>query len=63
MQAEWSLGPNEITFEVDLGTHAGEWHVLNAVTNAVSEHILNCDDGDDWKWLIAQLASMGRDNL
>ena len=63
VQAEWSLGPNEITFEVDLGTHAGEWHVLNAVANAVSEHVLNCDDGDDWKWLVAQLDSMDRGNL
>ena len=31
--AEWSIGPNEITFEVDLGTHVGEWHALNLNSN------------------------------
>ena len=63
VQAEWALGPNEVTFEVDLDTHAGEWHVLNMDTNAAFERTLNCNDGDDWKWLVAQLDSMDRGNV
>ena len=59
VQAEWSLGPNEVAFEVDLDTHAGEWHVLNMDTNATSERTLNCDDDNDWEWLVDQLGSMG----
>lgn len=63
VQVEWSLGPNEVTFEVDLDTHAGEWHVLNMATNADFERALNCDDDEDWKWLVAQLDSMDQGNL
>ena len=62
VQAEWSLGPNEVTFEMDLNTHAGEWHVLNMDINAVSERTLNCDDHNDWEWLVAQLGSINRGN-
>ena len=29
VHAEWSLDPNEITLDVNLGTRLGEWHVLN----------------------------------
>ena len=60
VQAEWSLGPNEVTFEVNLNTHYGEWHALNMETDAVSERTLNCDDGGDWEWLAAQIKAMSR---
>jgi hypothetical protein len=63
VQAEWSIGPNEVTFEVDLDTHFGEWHVLNMDTNASFERNLNCDDDEEWKWLVTQLDSMHRDNV
>ena len=62
VQAEWSLGPNEVTLEIDLSTHVGEWHVLNMGTNAPLERTLNCDDNKDWEWLVAQLVSMYRGN-
>lgn len=29
VQAEWSLGTQEVTLELDLETHKGEWHVLD----------------------------------
>ena len=60
VQAEWSLGPNEVTFEVDLKTHRGEWHALNMETDAVSERTLNCDSNDDWGWLAAEIETMNR---
>lgn len=60
VQAEWSLGPNEITFSVDLDTHLGEWHALNMNTDVVSEHTLNCDDSGDWAWLAIEIEAMRR---
>ncbi len=60
VQAEWSLGPNEVTLEVDLGTHTGEWHVLNMDTGADSERTLNCNDDEDWKWAVTRIEAMNR---
>lgn len=60
VQAEWSLGPNEVTLEVDLNTHRGEWHALNVKTDAVSERTLNCESNDDWGWLAAEIETMNR---
>ena len=62
VQAEWSLGPNEVTLEIDLTTHKAEWHVLSIDTNDVSERTLNCDDANDWKWLVDRLDGMDRHN-
>ena len=58
VQAEWSLGPNEVTLEVNLETRSGEWHALNMDTGADSERTLNCEDGDDWKCLVDQIKAM-----
>ena len=58
VQAEWSLDPNEITLDVDLGTRLGEWHVLNLTSDDVSERTLNCDDAADWRWLVDRIKYM-----
>ena len=58
VQAEWSLRPYEITFDVNLETHTGEWHLLDMVSGTASERTLNCDDGDNWKWLVDQIEAM-----
>ena len=60
VQAEWSLGPNEATLEVNLETRTGEWHALNMETGTDSERTLNCEEGEDWKWLVDQLGAMNR---
>ncbi len=62
VQAEWSLSPNEVTFDLNLETHSGEWHVLNMVSNDASECTLNCDDSEDWRWLVAQIKAMTADD-
>ena len=63
VQAEWSMGPNEVTFEVDLESHVGQWHALNLDTNAAFDRTLNCDVDEDWEWLVSQLDSMLRNNV
>ena len=63
VQAEWSLGPNEVTFDVNLETHLGDWHLLNVETDEISERTLNCDDDGDWKWLVDRIKGMAAGNL
>ena len=58
VQIEWSLEPNEITLDVDLETHLGELHVLNMMSDDVSERTLNFDDAADWKWLADRIKDM-----
>ena len=55
VQAEWSIGQIEITLELNLGTHSGEWHALDTETGKVGERILDCDDSNDWEWLVDQV--------
>ena len=55
VQAEWSIGQIEITLELNLDTHSGEWHALDTKTGKVGERILDCDDSNDWEWLVDQV--------
>lgn len=61
VQAEWSLGPKEVSLEIELRSHAGEWHVLDMETDAVSEQTLNIDNANDWKWLVEQIRQMNKE--
>ncbi len=58
VQAEWSLGPKEVSLEIELRSHAGEWHVLDIETDEVSERTLNINNVNDWQWLVEQIRHM-----
>lgn len=60
VQAEWSLGSREVTLELDLETHKGEWHVLDVKSGEVQERVLNCDRDEEWTWLIEQIGAVNR---
>lgn len=55
VQAEWSLGSQEISLEIDLLQHTGEWHNLNMTTHADEMEVLNLDDPEEWEWLVRHL--------
>ena len=61
VQAEWSIGPHEVTLELDLDTHSGEWHALDRETGEAMERTLDGDDSSDWKWLVGQIEAMVAD--
>ena len=61
VQAEWSLGPKEVSLEIELRSHSGKWHVLDMETNDVSERTLNIEDAGDWKWLVEHIRQMNQD--
>ena len=55
IQAEWSMGPNEASLEIDLDAHAAEWHCLNVDTNRADERTISLDDDNAWEWLATEL--------
>ena len=61
VQAEWSLGPKEVSLEIELRSHSGEWHALDMETDAVSERTLNINNANDWKWLVEQIRQMNEE--
>ena len=60
VQAEWSLGSREVTLEVDLETHDGEWHVLDLQSGDTQERVLDCGSDEDWKWLVEQITALNQ---
>ncbi len=58
IEAEWSLGYNEVTLEIDLGAGSGYWHSLNMKTNAEDEQTLDLKDEKFWKWLTSEIQGM-----
>ena len=59
VQAEWSLGANEVSLEVDLTSHIAEWHCINLQTDSSSEHVLGLDDEAAWGWLDREIRELG----
>ncbi len=59
--AEWSIESKEVSLEIDLITHDGEWHVLDPDSGDTDERRVCCDDDADWKWLAERIESMVQD--
>jgi hypothetical protein len=58
IQAEWSLAGTEVTFEIDLVSHVGQWHALNMDAAVEETRELNLGDANDWRWLTEQIRQM-----
>lgn len=58
VQAEWTLGPNEITLEVDLDRRSGYFHVLHVEDDADEERNIELGDESGWKELAGLISSM-----
>ncbi|NTU49721.1 MAG: hypothetical protein HGA87_02295 [Desulfobulbaceae bacterium] len=59
IQVEWSLPPNDVSLEIDLTTHQGEWHCLNLNTNEEETDTFNLNEGSDWARLIDVIQHIG----
>ncbi len=59
IQAEWRIGQNDASLEVDLETHSAEWHCLNFDTDEVNEQVLDLDTQSAWEWLANEVRSLG----
>lgn len=58
VRAEWPLGQHEASLEINLATHAAEWHALSVETDDEDSKTLNLNEADDWEWLIEQIQQM-----
>lgn len=56
VQAEWSLGGAEITLEINLEKHLGEWHALEMTTEKEEIKNLRLDERPDWQWLATEIS-------
>ena len=61
IQAEWSLGKNEISLEVSFDGRRGEWHSLDVETQAESTRNLNLEEQADWQWVVQQIRDVAGD--
>ena len=59
IQAEWRIGEDDASLEVDLETHSAEWHCLNFITDEVNERVLDLDSPSAWEWLANEVRSLG----
>lgn len=55
VQAEWSIGDQEITLEMDLAKQTAEWHRLDIVSEKDEFRELNLNEVDDWFWINARI--------
>ena len=60
LQAEWSLPPHEVSLDIDLINHRGEWHDLNLDILAVDARQLNLDDECVWAWIVEAVECKAR---
>lgn len=57
VQAEWSVNGWEISLEIDLDQHLGQWHALEMASEQEGEKTLNLNEPDDWQWLAAEISN------
>jgi len=58
IQAEWSLGPNEVSLEIDLKSHTSDWHKLNVETDTDESRSLHLDNQSEWKDMVGWIRDM-----
>lgn len=55
---EWSVAEREISLEINLEKHNGEWIWYDIGTGSSDERVLNLDKSSSWKWIADQICNM-----
>lgn len=55
IRLEWSLGPNEVTLDIDLMTHIASLHTLNLNSDEELEETLRLNEPAEWDRLVEQI--------
>lgn len=58
VQAEWMLGKNDVSLEIDLDKRRGFWHQLDLETDSDLSDELDLSGDDGWRWVIARLREL-----
>jgi hypothetical protein len=57
--AEWSLGDNSVSLEIDLDSRKADWHVLNLQSNDEETKLLDLSNSDSWGVISNDIKKMG----
>ncbi len=57
--AEWSLGANSVSLEIDLSSRSADWHVLHNATDAEETEQFDLNDSASWKSIAERIKSLG----
>ena len=49
---EWTFGREDVSLEIDLREHSGDWHRLNLDTDDEEARLLNLTTRADWVWMV-----------
>ncbi len=60
VRAEWSLGSQDVSLDVDCDRHSGEWHRLDTSSNSGDFRALGMDDEGIVNWIADELRSLQR---
>lgn len=60
VQAEWTIGNNEISLEIDIENYQGEWQSLEMTKCEECFKELNLNTEDDWQWITSKIKSLSR---
>lgn len=55
VRAEWPLEPHEVSLDIDLATHAAEWHILNMETDDEESKTLDLNEAKNWEWMVQRI--------
>ncbi|ADG07526.1 hypothetical protein [Kyrpidia tusciae] len=55
LRLEWTFGTREVSLEVMLDDHLGQWHVLDVDTDDEDSRQLNLDEDRDWTYVFSNL--------
>jgi hypothetical protein len=55
---EWSIGPQDVSLEIDLRERSGEWHSLDLETDDEEAQLLKLDTKDGWEWIVERLQTL-----
>jgi len=63
VQAEWTIGSQEITLEIDIADHKGEWHQLDLTSDKEIFRELDLDETDTWAWISEQIQTCQKETV
>ena len=58
LSLEWDIGKWEISLEIDLVKHSGEWSWYDVGTDSIDEKVLDLNEPHEWKWIADQIRSI-----
>jgi len=61
IQAEWSIGTTEITFEIDLTEQTGDWHEYNCESEDEIVKALHFEESDAIAWVVHRIEESQRE--